>query len=146
MTFLPRILRCRSRCRRIIFLISFLVCLFIFVRRDINNITTRKYKNITKNLINERLRSHARFFEQSSSFCDTTESLTTEQKQYYDKMIEILVQLRQQTIPSYQEDQFNGRGIVLTVDAAQVSQYIVNLKMIEYTQTHLPVQVNLTIN
>jgi hypothetical protein len=123
-----------------------LVCLFIVVRRDINNITTRKYKNITKDLINERLRSHARFFEQLSSLCDTTESLTTEQKQYYDKMIEILLQLRQQTIPSYQEGQFNGRGIVLTVDAAQVSQYMVNLKMIEYTQTHLPIQVNLTIN
>ncbi len=147
MAYLLRILRYRLRFRRIIVLINLFICLFIFIHFGNDNVTARrKYKTITKDLINERLRSHARFFDQSSSFCNTTESLIVEQKQYYDKMTLILPQLRQQTIPSYPEDQFNGRGIVFTVDAGQVSQYMINLKMIEYIQTHLPVQVNFKIN
>ena len=141
------ILRYRLRLRRVFFFINFFVCLFVFIHFDFNNTTNRrKYKSITKDLINERLRSHTRFFKESSSFCNTTESLTIEQKHYYEKVIPILPQLRQQSIPSYPNDQFNGRGIVLTVDAAQVSHYMFNLKMIEYIQTHLPVQVNFKIN
>jgi hypothetical protein len=54
----------------------------ILIQHDIEDKTIPvKYENITNDLINDRLKSHARFFDESSSSCDTTETLTVEQKQ-----------------------------------------------------------------
>jgi len=117
--------------------------MIILIQYDIEDKTSSvKYQNITNHLINDRLRSHARFFDQSSS-CNTTETLTVEQQQYFDKISPFLDQFRQQAIPLYSENEFNGRGIVLTVGATQISPCKVNLKMIEYIETRLPVQVKL---
>jgi hypothetical protein len=114
--------------------------MIIFIQHDIEDKTASlKYENITNDL---SMIIHARFFDESSS-CNTTETLTIEQKQYFDKIARFLAGFRQETIPSYSEDQFNGRGIVLTIVATQIFQCKVNLKMIEYIETRLPVQVKL---
>ncbi len=136
------ILRCRSKLLRFLLLISLLISTIILIspNRD-EKLLSPKYENVSDNLINDRLRSHARFFNESFTSCNTTEILTAEQKEHFDKIAQVLAQFRQQTIPLYSENQFNGQGIVLTVGVPQISQCKVNLKMIEHTATRLPVQV-----
>ena len=108
----------------------------------VNNRSRTDYKNISRKFIKNRLRTHARFFAESSSSCHkSTGTASVEQQQHFDKIAQALAEFRQQSIPSYSDDNFNGRGIVLSVGPLQIYQCKVNLKMIERTQTRLPVQV-----
>ena len=93
-------------------------------------------------LIIDRLKSHSRFFDSSSSSCSSVEPLTPEQKHHMDKIGQALTDFRRQIKPSYAESQFHRRrGIVLSAGVKQLLLTKINLKMIESTRTRLPVQV-----
>lgn len=136
------ILKYRGKFCQFILCINLFICVIILIYHDIEDKTiSNQYENITHDLINNRLKTHARFFDESSSSCNTIETLTIDEKQNFDKIIQFITQFHQRNIPLYSDKQFNGRGIVLTVDRTQITQCKINLKMIEYIQTRLPVQV-----
>jgi hypothetical protein len=135
--YLLSILKNRKKCCRFLLLI-------IFIQHDLEEkIVPSKHRGSTKDLINDRLKSHAQFFDELSFLCNAKDTLTVEQKQDFDKIAQVLNEFRQQPVPLYSENQFNGRGIVLTVGAREISRCKVNLKMVEYIETRLPVQVKL---
>lgn len=96
-------------------------------------------------LIEERLATYERMYDNSFRECNTKRSLTKEQEENFPRISELLANLRQQLVP-YPNQYFKDRGIVLTVGLHQISFAKVNLKMIEHSSTHLPVQVNRILN
>ncbi len=112
------------------------------IKQHVDKLNSTDYENISSNFIKHRLSTHARFFAESSSSChNAAGTASVEQQQHFDKIAQALDEFRQQSIPLYSDDNFHGRGIVLTVGPLQIYQCKVNLKMIERTQTRLPVQV-----
>ncbi len=92
-------------------------------------------------LIHQRLTSYSLIYENSSRECNISTPLTAEQNESFLDISKSLDSLRQQIIP-YPDEYFHGRGIVLTVGLQQMRLAKTNLKMIELTNTQLPVQVN----
>jgi hypothetical protein len=136
--------RCCIKIRQCIFFTIIILFIIILIKNNFENkIFSGEYENISNKLIMERLKSHARFFDDSSSPCTLTRQLNRAQMQHMDKIVQVLTEFRQQIKPTYAEIQFHGRGIVLSVGIRQISLTKVNLKMIERTKTRLPVQVEL---
>lgn len=136
----------RANIYRLAFFVNLSIFLVIFVYLNGGNLTV-PYEGIAMNGVHDRLRSHSRFFNSSSCSPDATQKVTSEQKERYQKIFAILTELQEQTIAWHGNDQFSGRGIVLTLDdATEILQCQVNLQMIEYTETSLPVQVNAHTN
>jgi len=77
--------------------------------------------------------------------CNTSEPLDIEQKDAFFAISKFLNSFRQQMVP-YPNEYFHGRGIVLTVGPSQLTFARVNLKMIEFSGTRLPVQVNIIVS
>ncbi len=96
-------------------------------------------------LINKRLTSYSQMYDNSSRECNTSRPLNDAQRDGFSAISELLISLRQQIIP-YPNNYFYGRGIVLTVGPAQLKFAKVNLKMIEFSGTRLPVQVNIIVS
>ncbi len=92
-------------------------------------------------LIHQRLTSYSLIYENSSRECDISTPLTAKQNESFLVISKLLDSLRQQIVP-YPDEYFHGRGIVLTVGLRQMRLVKTNLKMIELTNTRLPVQVN----
>ncbi|CAF1463033.1 unnamed protein product [Adineta ricciae] len=91
-------------------------------------------------LVSERLASHTDFYNSSPSVCNMSAPLTSEQRQNFDQIRQFLIESREKFKP-YPEDYFHGRGIVLTIGKFQIPYAKVNLKMIQFTGTVLPVQI-----
>jgi hypothetical protein len=72
--------------------------------------------------------------------CNTTISLTDDEKNALDIIAIKMATLRTEIIP-YPNEYFHGRGIVLTTGKKQFKFARINLKMLEITGTRLPVQV-----
>ena len=69
-----------------------------------------------------------------------TGDLDDKQSKLLSAIPKLLVELRKQMVP-YPNEYFYGRGIVLTVGIFQLSFAKVNLKMIELSNTRLPIEV-----
>ena len=95
-----------------------------------------------KELISQCLFNHRRLYENSSSICETARAKDDEQNRNFNDVLKSLNSLRQQIVP-YPNDYFHGRGVVLTVGQSQLPFARVNLKMLEFSGTQLPVQVNI---
>jgi hypothetical protein len=80
-------------------------------------------------------------YENSSYECDISTPLTTQQNRSFSAISKSLNSLRQQIVP-YPNEYFHGRGIVLTLGLTQLKYAKANLKMLELSNTRLPVQVN----
>jgi hypothetical protein len=98
------------------------------------------HTHFIQQLFEERLASYYLRYDHLLPVCNTTNTLTDQQKDDFHKMSDLLRTFRKQIV-SYPVDYFNGRGIVLTAGNQQIKFTRVNLKMIEITQTKLPVQV-----
>jgi hypothetical protein len=92
-------------------------------------------------LINQRLTSYLLMYENSSYECDISTPLTTQQNRSFSAISKSLDSLRQKIVP-YPNEYFHGRGIVLTLGMKQLKYAKANLKMLELSNTRLPVQVN----
>jgi hypothetical protein len=125
-----------------LFIVAF-TYIIIIMPLDLKNRSGLLYYVNTGNnhLVNNRLKSYTQFFGESSPLCNTTEASPNGLQQHLSKTLQVLTQFRQQALPLYPEDYFNGRGIVLTAGILQIAQSKVNLKMMERTGTRLPVQV-----
>ena len=95
-----------------------------------------------RELISQCLLNHRRLYENSSSICETARAKDDEQNRNFNDVLKSLNSLRQQIVP-YPNDYFHGRGVVLTVGQSQLPFARVNLKMLEFSGTQLPVQVNI---
>ena len=139
------------RVRRIIWVL--LICLFLqlliikFKQTQLSSLPTRPplksyltAQKFRQELIDERLKSHSRFYQREQIGCVTNRTLNADETSNFDKISQSLVRFAGEMI-SYPEKHFHGRGIVLTVGFAQLRYLRVNLKMLELTQTRLPVQV-----
>lgn len=127
-------------------LILILLLFFIFVQYNFStNFGFLKYENTPSKFIMDRLKSHARYYNDSSSPCTLTGNVPVEQMEHLKECIEVLTKFREEIKPSYPERLFHGRGIVMSVGVRQISLTKVNLKMIERIKTSLPVQVELKI-
>ena len=96
-------------------------------------------------LIQQRLRSYFSVYENSSHECDLSRPLNAEQNHSFAIVLKTLDSLRQKIVP-YPNEYFQGRGIVLTIGSRQVQHAKANLKMIQLSNTRLPVQVNRSMN
>ena len=95
-------------------------------------------------LIDERLRTYASMYDEKEVKCTADRPFQAEEKENYDTIEKMLTKIRSETIP-YPENDFTGRGIVLTMGAPQLPFIKVNLQMIAYTSTRLPVQVSIDL-
>jgi len=112
----------------------------------LNSLTTRSISSSFRNeLINERLTSYSRVYDNLLRECNTSETLNDERKSGFSAISKLLISLRQQIVP-YPNEYFYGRGIVLTVGPSQLQLARVNLKMIEFSGTRLSVQVNIIVS
>lgn len=93
-------------------------------------------------LIDERLKSHVKMYEEKNVKCTSERSFQGDEKENYDEIEKTLKKIQSEMI-SYPENYFSGRGIVLTMGDAQLPFIKVNLQMIEFTSTRLPVQVRI---
>lgn len=91
-------------------------------------------------LIDQRMLSHLRLYENGSSVCEISQANDVEQNRSFHEILSRLHSLRQEIVP-YPNDYFHDRGIVLTVGLHQLIFAKINLKLIELTGTRLPVQV-----
>ncbi len=96
-------------------------------------------------LINERSTSYSRIYDNSLRECNISEPLDIERKDAFFAISKFLNSFRQQMVP-YPNEYFHGRGIVLTVGPSQLTFARANLKMIEFSGTRLPVQVNIIVS
>jgi len=112
----------------------------------INSLNSHSIKSSFRDkLINERLETHARMYNNTSSKCNISQPLYKELEDEFIEISKTLISLRQQIV-SYPSEHFHGRGIVLTAGASQLRYAKVNVKMIELSGTRLPVQVNIIIS
>lgn len=138
--------KCRMKSRRFALLIYLLFMMIIFLLINVEQQSvSSSYQTAPIDRINRYLQNHAQFFQSSSLPCNLTKTVMIEQIQHYNRISQILTQISEQISSVSNNDNFTGRGIVLALDATQIRQCQVNLHMIEYTETHLPVQVNLKI-
>jgi hypothetical protein len=114
----------------------------LFINLSNSSSTNSSFRN---ELINQRLRSYFLMYENSSQECKISIPLTNKQNQSYSAILKSLDSLRQQIVP-YPNEYFYGRGIVLTVGLKQLKYAKANLKMLELSNTRLPVQVNRYMN
>jgi hypothetical protein len=110
-------------------------------RIDISHSNDISFK---QQLFHERLSSYNLLYNDSLPVCDKTNSLNNSQIYDFHRMSELLQTFRKQIIP-YPNNSFSGRGIVLTAGLSQFRYAKLNLKMIEFTGTKLPVEVRLRI-
>jgi hypothetical protein len=112
----------------------------------VNSLTSSSIKSPFRDeLINERLTSYSRIYDNSLRECNTSEPLDDQRKNDFSAVSKLLISLRQQIVP-YPNEYFHGRGIVLTVGPSQLQLTRVNLRMIEFSGTRLPVQVNIIVS
>jgi len=143
-SYLFIMLKCNVKIRRYIFFTIIILFIIILINYNFEKkFSPIEYENISNTLIMGRLKSHSRFFDKSSPPCTLMGQLSFAQMQHLDKIAQVLKEFREQIKPTYPESQFHSRGIVLTVGVRQISLTKVNLKMIERTQTRLPIQVRL---
>jgi len=112
----------------------------------VKSLTARPISSSFRNeLINERLTSYSLIYDNLLNGCNTSEPLNIERQDAFDAISKFLNSFRQQMVP-YPNEYFHGRGIVLTVGPSQLTFARANLKMIEFSGTRLPVQVNIIVS
>jgi hypothetical protein len=104
------------------------------------NISHSNNISFKQQLFYERLASYNLFYNDSFPVCNRTNPLTNTQKRDFQRMSELLQKFEEQIVP-YPTNHFYGRGIVLSVGSRQIKFAKVNLKMMEFTRTKLPLQV-----
>jgi hypothetical protein len=129
--------------QRIFFMIIILLIIILINYSFGNKFSSNEYENISNKIIMNRLKSHSRFFDESSSSCNLIGQLDFDKMQHLDRIAQALEEFREKIKPIYPENYFHSRGIVLTLGDRQIPLTKVNLKMIERTKTRLPIQVGL---
>jgi hypothetical protein len=79
-------------------------------------------------------------YDNLSSECNISSSLTSKQNESFLTISKVLDSLRQQIVP-YPNEYFHDRGIVLTVGMKELKLARSNLRMLQLSNTRLPVQV-----
>jgi hypothetical protein len=108
---------------------------------SVDNPSNLSFKN---QLINQRLKTYSLMYENLLRECDTSSSLTSKQNESFLGISKALDLLRQEIVP-YPNEYFHDRGIVLTVAVKDLKLARANLRMLQVSNTRLPVQVNRNI-
>lgn len=98
--------------------------------------------SFVKRLVDEHLKSYSLMYDGKPVDCTRDRPLSDEEKENFQAIAETLKKIREEMQP-YPENYFAGRGIVLSVGRNQLPFAKVNLQMIGFTSTRLPVQVRM---
>lgn len=93
-------------------------------------------------LIAEWLKSYAVMYDLKPVQCKYDRHLDSAEQARFTEMTTLLEKIRE-SVPDYPKNHFYGRGIVLTIGEQQLNLAKINLQMIAFTSTRLPVQVSI---